>query len=59
MIAEYKKKANIGIGLAILITAVLIILAVLVSGISEETDSILKDIFVLPVFLFIYGLCNG
>ena len=57
MIAEYKKKANIGIGLAILVTVVLIVLTALVSGISEETDSILKDIFVLPVFPFIYGLC--
>ena len=57
MIAEYKKKANIGIGLAILTTAVLVFIAVLTRGISEETDSLLKDIFVLPVFPFIYGLC--
>ena len=57
MLAEYKKKTNIGIGFAIIIWVVLGFLAVFVSGTSEEAGSALEGISILPMFPFIYGLC--
>lgn len=52
-IAEYKKKANIGIALAIITAVVLGFIAYRVGAPNKALDII----FVLPMFLFIYGLC--
>lgn len=57
MLAEYKKKGNIGTALAILTAVVLGIIAAIVTDTSKRTDFFLQVICILPtIFLFIYGL---
>ena len=57
MLAEYKKKANTVIGLAIVTMIVLGLIAALTAGTSGRTHYILEDILILSMLPFIYGLC--
>jgi len=54
MIAEYKKKTNIGIGLAI---AIWILGGVLVVLLGEDSGESMNAVVGLGIIPFVYGLC--